>query len=203
MGASVGCVVLMCSVAAVSPSWLLTEPGGTLRLTVAPPAADFVLAPVIAEFIARYPDISLDVSIDHGFVDIVEARFDAGIRPGRRVERDMIAVRISDELPFVVAAKTRRSASTERDFASEGQLEPDRVRGALDFCEPARSCFASLTMRGRRPSSSTRAAASAAENHRAVRWWDSGQSFDCRLTTKANTSTSQGTVASPSSRRFS
>jgi len=80
-----------------------SKPAGTLRLTVAPPAADFVLAPVIARFVSQYPEISLDVAIDRAFVDIVAARFDAGIRPGRRVERDMIAVRISDEMPFVVA----------------------------------------------------------------------------------------------------
>jgi len=81
-----------------------SKPAGALRLTVAPPAADFVLGPVIAGFVSRYPEISLDVSIDRGFVDIVEGRFDAGIRNGERIARDMIAVRISDEMPFVVAA---------------------------------------------------------------------------------------------------
>src|SRR4051794_6316615 len=81
-----------------------STPAGTLRLTVAPPAAEFVLAPVIARFWSQYPDISLDISVDSTFVDIVAARFDAGIRPGERVERDMIAVRISDEMQFVVAA---------------------------------------------------------------------------------------------------
>jgi DNA-binding transcriptional LysR family regulator len=79
-----------------------SKPAGTLRLTVAPPAADFVLAPTIARFVSRYPEISLDVSVDRAYVDIVESRFDAGIRTGERVARDMIAVRISDEMPFVV-----------------------------------------------------------------------------------------------------
>jgi DNA-binding transcriptional LysR family regulator len=83
-----------------------SKPAGTLRLTVPPPAADFVLAPVIARFLSQYPEISLDVSVDRAFVDIVAARFDAGIRPGERVARDMIAVRISDEMPFVVAASS-------------------------------------------------------------------------------------------------
>lgn len=80
------------------------EPAGTLRLTVPPPAADFVLAPIIARFVAQYPSISLDVSISRAFVDIVEERFDAGIRPGERIARDMIAVRISNDMPFGVAA---------------------------------------------------------------------------------------------------
>jgi DNA-binding transcriptional LysR family regulator len=81
-----------------------SRPVGTLRLTIPPPAADFVLAPVIARFLSQYPEITLDVSIDRAYVDIVEARFDAGIRTGERVARDMIAVRISDELPFLVTA---------------------------------------------------------------------------------------------------
>jgi DNA-binding transcriptional LysR family regulator len=80
------------------------KPAGPLRLTVPPPAADFILAPVIARFLAQYPEISLDLSIDRAFVDIVAARFDAGIRPSERIARDMVAVRISDEVPFVTAA---------------------------------------------------------------------------------------------------
>jgi DNA-binding transcriptional LysR family regulator len=81
-----------------------SKPEGLLRLTVAPPAVDFVLAPLIARFVAQYPEISLDISVDRSFVDIVAARFDAGIRPGERIARDMIALRISDEVPFVTAA---------------------------------------------------------------------------------------------------
>jgi DNA-binding transcriptional LysR family regulator len=80
-----------------------TAPAGTLRLTVPPPAADFVLAPIVARFGAQYPAICLDVSISRSFVDIVKERFDAGIRPGERIARDMIAVRISDDMPFGVA----------------------------------------------------------------------------------------------------
>jgi len=80
------------------------KPAGLMRLTVAPPAADFVLAPVIAGFLSAYPEISIDVSVDRGIVDVVAGRFDAGIRPGERIAQDMIALRISDEMPFVVAA---------------------------------------------------------------------------------------------------
>ncbi len=81
-----------------------SKPAGTLRLTIPPPAADFVLAPVIARFLSQYPEISLDLSIDRAYVDIVEGRFDAGIRTGERLARDMIAMRISDEIPFVATA---------------------------------------------------------------------------------------------------
>jgi DNA-binding transcriptional LysR family regulator len=81
-----------------------SKPAGLLRLTVPPPAADFVLAPVIARFLSLYPEISIDVSVDRALVDIIAGHFDAGIRAGERIARDMVAVRISDEMPIVVAA---------------------------------------------------------------------------------------------------
>jgi DNA-binding transcriptional LysR family regulator len=81
-----------------------SKPAGSLRLTVSPPAADFVLAPVIARFLSQYPEISLDISVERAMVDVVAGHFDAGIRPGERIARDMIAMRISDGMPFVVAA---------------------------------------------------------------------------------------------------
>jgi DNA-binding transcriptional LysR family regulator len=81
-----------------------SKPAGTLRLTVAPPAADFILSDAAPRFLALYPEISLDISVDGALTDIVAARFDAGIRAGERVERDMIALRVSDEFPFVVVA---------------------------------------------------------------------------------------------------
>ena len=80
------------------------KPAGLLRLTVAPPAADFVLAPLVARFLAQYPEISLEIVVDSALTDIVAGRFDAGIRPGERLERDMIAVRVSDELKYAVVA---------------------------------------------------------------------------------------------------
>jgi DNA-binding transcriptional LysR family regulator len=80
------------------------KPAGALRLTVAPPAAEFVLGPVIARFLAHYPQIELEIAVDGGLTDIVAGRFDAGIRRGERLERDMIAVRVSGELRTVIVA---------------------------------------------------------------------------------------------------
>ncbi|HET6159676.1 MAG TPA: LysR family transcriptional regulator [Dongiaceae bacterium] len=80
------------------------KPSGLLRLTVPPPAASFVLAPIIARFLAEYPAISLDISVDSALTDIVAARFDAGIRPGERIARDMIALRIGWETTNVAVA---------------------------------------------------------------------------------------------------
>ena len=77
---------------------------GLLRLTVAPPAADLILAPVIGRFLSQYPQINIDVSVDRESVDIVAAGFDAGIRPGELLTRDMVCLRVSGEMPFVVVA---------------------------------------------------------------------------------------------------
>jgi DNA-binding transcriptional LysR family regulator len=72
------------------------KPAGLLRLTIAPPAAQSVIGPILAKFLAQYPDIKLEISIDSANIDIVAQQFDAGIRAGDRVDRDMIAVRITD-----------------------------------------------------------------------------------------------------------
>ena len=80
------------------------KPAGPLRLTVPPPVASFMLAPLLARFLAHYPAIELEVSVDAALTDIVAGRFDAGMRAGERVERDMIAVRIGEEMRGVVVA---------------------------------------------------------------------------------------------------
>ena len=87
-----------------SLSDLRAKPAGTLRLTVPPPAAQFLLAPAITQFLKTYPDIKLDVSVDDALTDIVAERYDAGIRAGHRVARDMIGIRISDPMQIVVVA---------------------------------------------------------------------------------------------------
>jgi DNA-binding transcriptional LysR family regulator len=113
-----------------------TRPAGTLRLTVAPPAAEFILPPLIPRFLARYPEISLDISADSTFVDIVAARYDAGIRPGERLSRDMIAVRVSDEMPIVVAAapaylKDRGTPKTPQELAAHSCICVRLASGVL------------------------------------------------------------------------
>src|SRR6266849_2068656 len=81
------------------------KPAGHLRLTVPRPAAKTVLEPILAQFLTAYPAITLEVVTDSAFTDIVRDRFDAGIRPGYRVEQVMIAVRIGEDArPTVVAA---------------------------------------------------------------------------------------------------
>src|SRR4051812_36725648 len=79
-------------------------PCGLLRLTVLPPASEFLLPPILARFLEQYPDIKLEVLAEPALQDIVAQRFDAGIRMGQRVERDMVAVRISNDIPVAVIA---------------------------------------------------------------------------------------------------
>jgi DNA-binding transcriptional LysR family regulator len=97
------------------------KPAGTLRLTVAPPAARWFLPGLLARFLAQHPGIQVEVSVDSALVDIVAERFDAGIRPGERVQRDMIAMRLTGEIRVVLAAApsylARRPApATPRDL---------------------------------------------------------------------------------------
>lgn len=80
------------------------RPCGLLRLTVVPPASEFVLAPLLGRFLAQYSDIKLEVLAEPALQDIVAERFDAGIRVGQRVERDMIAVRVSNDIRFMTLA---------------------------------------------------------------------------------------------------
>jgi DNA-binding transcriptional LysR family regulator len=81
------------------------KPAGHLRLTVPRPAAKQVIEPILAKFLASHPAVTLEVVTDSALTDIVRDRFDAGIRPGHRLEHDMIALRIGDDArPMVVAS---------------------------------------------------------------------------------------------------
>jgi DNA-binding transcriptional LysR family regulator len=81
------------------------KPAGHLRLTVPRPAAKQVIEPMLAKFLAAHPAITLEIVTDSALTDIVRDRFDAGIRPGHRVEQDMIAVRIGEDArPTLVAS---------------------------------------------------------------------------------------------------
>jgi DNA-binding transcriptional LysR family regulator len=80
------------------------KPIGTLRLAVSRPSATRVLAPLIQPFLAEYPSIRLEVAVDDTHSDIVSGRFDAGIRVGHRVERDMTILRLFDDFRMLAVA---------------------------------------------------------------------------------------------------
>jgi DNA-binding transcriptional LysR family regulator len=85
-------------------SELRDKPAGTIRITTVDHAAETILWPKLAEFLAEYPDIHIDLIVDNTLQDIVSERFDAGIRMGERVARDMIAVRIGPEIRMAAVA---------------------------------------------------------------------------------------------------
>lgn len=78
------------------------RPAGNIRLTAGEHAMSAVLWPVLKPFMAQYPDINVEVTVDDGLTDIVDGRFDAGVRLGEQVAKDMIAVRIAPDMRMAV-----------------------------------------------------------------------------------------------------
>jgi DNA-binding transcriptional LysR family regulator len=87
-------------------SELRDKPAGTLRITTGEHAAETILWPALAELLPRYPDIKVELIIDYGLTDIVAERYDAGVRLGEQVAKDMIAVRISPDLRMAVVGSS-------------------------------------------------------------------------------------------------
>ncbi|MBR0797765.1 LysR family transcriptional regulator [Bradyrhizobium jicamae] len=83
-------------------SALRDRPAGSIRITTGEHAAETILWPKLAGFLPRYPDIKVELSLDDSLTDIVAARFDAGVRIGEQVAKDMIAVRIGPDFRMVV-----------------------------------------------------------------------------------------------------
>jgi DNA-binding transcriptional LysR family regulator len=83
-------------------SALREKPAGTIRITAGEHAAQAILWPTLAKLLPRYPDIKVELIIDYGFTDIVAERYDAGVRIGEQVAKDMIAVRIGPDFRMVV-----------------------------------------------------------------------------------------------------
>lgn len=85
-----------------SLSDLRAKPAGSFRITSVEHASATILAPAVAKLLPDYPDLSVEIINDYKLTDIVEERFDAGIRLGEQVDRDMIAVRIGPDFDMAV-----------------------------------------------------------------------------------------------------
>lgn len=81
---------------------LRDKPKGSIRLTCTDDQIQLHLRPMLATFLRDYPDIRLELYVDYGFTNLVEERFDAGIRLGESISKDMIAVRIGPDWRLVV-----------------------------------------------------------------------------------------------------
>jgi DNA-binding transcriptional LysR family regulator len=81
---------------------LRDRPAGNVRITAAEHAALSVLQPALARILPRYPDVTVEIVVDYGLTDIVAERFDAGVRLGEQVAKDIIAVPIGPPMRMAV-----------------------------------------------------------------------------------------------------
>ena len=78
------------------------RPAGKLRITAGEHAAIAVLQPVLAQLLPDHPDLSIEIIVDYGLTDIVAEGYDAGVRLGEQVAKDMIAMRIGPDMRMAV-----------------------------------------------------------------------------------------------------
>jgi DNA-binding transcriptional LysR family regulator len=102
-------------------SELREKPAGTIRITAIEYATDAILMPKLTKLLREYPDIKIEIIIDYGLTDIVTERYDAGVRSGEQVAKDMIAVRIGPDMRMAVVGapsylKTRPEPKKPQDL---------------------------------------------------------------------------------------
>ena len=115
---------------------LRDKPSGLIRITAAGHAADTILWPRLQAVLPQYPELQVEINLDYGFTDIVSQRFDAGVRLGESLEKDMIAVRIGPDLRMAVVATPAYFArhpppQTPQDLATHNCINLRLSRGGL------------------------------------------------------------------------
>jgi DNA-binding transcriptional LysR family regulator len=90
------------------------KPAGSLRITSVEHASDTILAPAVARLLTDYPDIRVEIINDYGLTDIVAGRYDAGVRLGEQVAKDMIALRIGPDFQQVLVGAPSYFAQRSR-----------------------------------------------------------------------------------------
>ena len=103
-------------------------PSGNIRLSAGEHAARSLVWPKLKPFLREYPEINVELVVDNGFVDIVEGRFDAGIRLGENVDKDMVAVRIGPDMRMAVVGALNRPGFPGECFICELRLPDHRFR---------------------------------------------------------------------------
>jgi DNA-binding transcriptional LysR family regulator len=102
---------------------LRDRPAGTIRISCGDSVVETIFRPMLKPFLSAYPDITVELAISNGFVDIVEQGLDAGVRLGEALSKDMVAVRIGPDWRFTVVAtpgyfERRDPPSTPQDLTS-------------------------------------------------------------------------------------
>jgi len=103
-------------------SELREKPAGTIRITATDYAIETILWPKITKLLRQYPDIKVELIIDYGMTDIVAERFDAGVRVGEQVAKDMIAMRVGPDIRIAVVGAPSYF---------EGRSEPQRPQDLI------------------------------------------------------------------------
>jgi DNA-binding transcriptional LysR family regulator len=102
-------------------SELRDKPSGSIRITTHEHAAEAVLCPALVKLLPDYPDVKVELVIDYGLTDIAAEGYDAGVRAGERVAKDMIAVRVGPDMRMAVVGAptyfaTRKRPETPQDL---------------------------------------------------------------------------------------
>ena len=106
---------------------LRDKPAGTVRVSAGEHAAEAVLWPALERFLPEYPGIAMEVVVDNGLTDIVAGRFDAGVRLGEQVARDMVAVRIGPDMRMAVVGSPAYFARRSRPAAPHDLTSHDCI----------------------------------------------------------------------------
>ncbi len=104
-------------------SELRDKPAGTIRITAGEHAAERILFPALARLLPDYPDVNVEVIVDYGLTDIVSERYDAGVRLGEQVAKDMIAVRIGPDMRMVVVGAPAYFATRKTPLTPQALTE--------------------------------------------------------------------------------
>jgi len=108
-------------------SELREKPAGTVRITAGEHAASTILWPAMAKLLPDYPDINLEIIVDYGLTDIVAERYDAGVRLGEQVAKDMIAVRVGPDMRMAVVGAPSYFAKRKRPRTPQDLTDHDCI----------------------------------------------------------------------------
>jgi DNA-binding transcriptional LysR family regulator len=104
------------------------RPMGTLRITASRATGELILGTLVPRFRRAHPDVTLDVSLDDALVDLVASGYDAGIRLGEAVEKDMVAVRLSPEIRWSIVGSPAYFARAGRPRMPEELVRHESLR---------------------------------------------------------------------------
>lgn len=103
------------------------RPVGTLRLNVPGLASSMVIEPLLASFLAAHPDLRVDITVDDGFTSIVDGNYDAGIRLGEMLEKDMIAQRVTADMRTAIVAAPSYFAKRAKPRVPKDLMQHDCI----------------------------------------------------------------------------